>query len=296
MIFIAGASGFVGSHLVDHLLSHGQSLTCLARSEKAVAALAAKGVAVVRGDITDPSSLKGAISSGDFIIHLVGIIEEKGDATFQRIHVDGTRNLVSEALRAGAGHFFYQSALGADRTSWSAYQRTKAEAEELVSRSGLPHTIFRPSLIIGPGDGFTKKILDMLRLSPVIPIPGSGAAKFQPIGIGDWLTCISYVIASPEHYPAIYELGGPEHLTYRKIVETLAQAAGLARRSVPVPMGLVKFGASLLEKVMSSPPVTPDQLRLLEEDNITRLDAVEENFGFRPRRFEEVVRGFVGKE
>lgn len=296
MIVIAGASGFVGSHLVDYLVARGQQVKCLARSDGAGRALEAKGAQVFRGDITDAASLNGLICHGDFIVHLVGIIEEKGESTFQRVHVDGTRNLVSEAIRAGAAHFFYQSALGADRDSWSAYQRTKAEAEELVSRCGIPYTIFRPSLIVGPWDGFTLKILDLLKLSPVIPIPGSGSAKFQPVYIADWLSCIGKVIDAPERYGATYEIGGPEHLTYRQIVETLAQASGLSRPSFPIPMGLMKFGASLLEKMLPSPPVTSDQLRLLEQDNITDLQAVERHFGFRPKTFGDAVREFAGKQ
>ena len=158
MIFIAGASGFVGGHLIDALLKNGYKLRCLARSEKAEKALREKGIDVFSGDITIPETIEGALDGVDFVIHLVGIIEEKGSATFLKsVHVDGTKNLIAEAKRAGAKHFFYQSALGADKSSWSGYLRTKAEAEEIVASSGIPFTIFRPSLIIGKWDGFTKK-------------------------------------------------------------------------------------------------------------------------------------------
>jgi uncharacterized protein YbjT (DUF2867 family) len=227
------------------------------------------------------------------VIHLVGIIEEKRGTTFRGVHVEGTSNLVAEAKRAGVKHFFYQSALGADRDSWSGYLKTKAEAEEIVKGSGLDYTIFRPSLIIGPWDGFTKKLLDVLKLSPVIPIPGEGKAKFQPLYIKDWLGCIDKVLAEPQAYRSTFEIGGPEQLAYREIVELLAGSAGLKRPVFNIPMGLMKISALFLETLLPSPPVTSDQLRLLESDNICDPAAVEKHFGFRPKPFREALKEFV---
>ncbi len=293
MIFIAGATGFVGGHLVDDLRSKGYRLKCLVRSERKGQQLAAKGIEVVRGDITDPRTMEGVLGPDDFVVHLVGIIEEKKGVTFQRVHVEGTANLVSEAARAGVRHFFYQSALAANRNSWSGYLETKAEAEEIVTKSGLNHTIFRPSLIIGPWDGFTKKMLDMLKLSPVIPMPGEGRAKFQPIYISDWLRCIGAVIGNPQSYRGIFEIGGPEQLTYREIVETLAESAGMKKPVFKVPMGLMKLSALFLETLLSSPPVTSDQLRLLESDNICDPEAVEKHFGFKPIPLREALKEFI---
>ena len=292
-IFIAGASGFVGGHLVDDLLSRGHRVRCLARSEKKQDLLSARGADVVRGDITSPETLRGVLGPDDFVVHLVGIIEEKGSATFRAVHVEGTSNLVEEARRAGVKHFFYQSALGADKDSWSGYLRTKAEAEEIVTQSGLDHTIFRPSLIIGPWDGFTKKMLDMIKLSPVIPVPGQGSAKFQPVYIKDWLRCINKVIDDPPSYISTFDIGGPEHLTYREIVETLAESAGRKKPAFNIPMGLMKLSALFLGAVLSSPPVTLDQLRLLESDNICDVRAIEKNFGFRPTKLREALKEFI---
>jgi uncharacterized protein YbjT (DUF2867 family) len=293
MIFIAGATGFVGSNLVDSLLSRGMKLKCLVRSDKAAQRLSARGVEVVRGDITQAETLNGILTGDDFVIHLIGIMEEKGKATFRSIHVEGTANLVSEARRAGVKHFFYQSTLGADRNSWSGYMKTKAEAEEIVKQSGINCTIFRPSLIIGPWDGFTKKLMEMIKLSPVIPIPGEGKSKFQPIYIGDWIKCLTRVIDDPEGFRATYEIGGPEHLSYTEMVEKLAAAMDRKRPVFKVPMGLMKISALFLGTVLSSPPVTVDQLRLLETDNTCDTGAVEQNFGFRPTRYEDALKEFI---
>ncbi len=294
MIFIAGATGFVGGHLMDFLLQKKYSLRCLVRSDKAGKQLLQAGAEVVHGDITNPDTLKGLLHPDDLVIHLVGIIEEKGDATFASVHVEGTRALIAEAGRAGVRHFFYQSALGADLNSWSGYLRTKAEAEEIVKKSGIPYTIFRPSLIIGPWDGFTRKIMDMLRFSPVVPLPGEGKARFQPVSIKDWLACIGKVIENPADFSGTFEIGGPEHLSYRQIVETLSRAAGYHKPVFSIPIGLMKLGASIVERFLPSPPVTSDQLRLLEQDNICDSSAIEEAFGFEPERYEDAVRRFVG--
>lgn len=293
MIVIAGASGFVGGHLADYLRDAGSDIACLARSETAANALLAKGCRVVRADITLPETLDGILHQDDVVIHLVGIIEEKGPATFQAIHVNGTRNLIAEAKRAGVRHFFYQSALGADRESWSGYLRTKAEAEEIVKQSGIPSTIFRPSLIIGPWDGFTKKLMDIIKLSPVLPLPGEGNAKFQPVYIKDWLRCIRRVLDVPENFAGTYDIGGPEYLTYREIVEHLSKAMGYKKPVFSIPMGFMKLSTSILERFLPSPPVTSDQLRLLEQDNIGELDAVERHFGFAPMKFDDMLREFV---
>lgn len=293
MIFIAGASGFVGGHLVNDLLARGYKVRCLARSGKKENLLSARGAEVVIGDITSPETLRGVLGPDDFVVHLVGIIERKGSATFRAVHVEGTSNLVDEARRAGVKHFFYQSALGADKNSWSGYLSTKAEAEEIVKQSGLNYTIFRPSLIIGPWDGFTKKILDMLRLSPVIPIPGEGRAKFQPVYIKDWLGCINKVIDTPLSYLSTFDIGGPEHLTYREIVETLAEYAGRKKLTFNIPMGIMKMSTRVLGAVLSSPPVTLDQLRLLESDNICDIGTIEKNFGFRPMSLREALKEFI---
>lgn len=293
MIFIAGASGFVGGHLVNDLLARGYKVRCLARSGKKENLLSARGAEVVIGDITSPETLRGVLGPDDFVVHLVGIIERKGSATFRAVHVEGTSNLVDEARRAGVKHFFYQSALGADKNSWSGYLSTKAEAEEIVKQSGLNYTIFRPSLIIGPWDGFTKKILDMIRLSPVIPIPGEGRAKFQPVYIKDWLRCINKVIDTPSSYLSTFDIGGPEHLTYKEIVEAMSESIGRRKPVFNIPMGLMKISALFFDAVLSSPPVTPDQLRLLESDNICDIGTIEKNFGFVPLKLREALKEFV---
>ncbi|HBR21261.1 MAG TPA: NAD-dependent dehydratase [Nitrospiraceae bacterium] len=295
MIFIAGASGFVGGHLIDALLKNGYKLRCLARSDKVENSLREKGIEVVSGDITIPETLEGALNGIDFVIHLVGIIEERGSSTFKSVHVEGTRNLIAEAKMAGVKHFFYQSALGADKSSWSGYLRTKAEAEEIVASSGIPFTIFRPSLIIGKWDGFTKRLKDLIKISPVIPIPGTGKSKLQPIYINDWISCMLKALASPDSFKGIFEIGGPQQLTYNEIVKTLADVMKSKKTIIHMPMGLMKFGALIAEKTIPFLPVSSEQLRLLETDNICDMHSVEKNFGFNPIKYKDALKEFINE-
>ncbi len=298
LIFIAGATGFVGSHLLGALKEKGHSVRCLVRSPEKASLCEKNGFEAVSGDITSRESLRGRLDGADMVVHLVGIIEEKGSTTFGKVHVEGTGNLVEEARSAGVSHFFYQSALGASLDSSSRYQKTKAEAEEIVKGSGIPYTIFRPSLVIGEGDGFTERLKELLALGPLVTIPGDGMARFQPLFIDDWVKCFLGIVGNESSKGKTYELGGPEQLTYNQIISDFMEAAGTRKPVIHVPMALMKAGlpfmgfARGLAMIVGKkiPLVTADQLALLERDNICDLNAVEKAFGFKPVPYKEALK------
>ncbi|MDP2167359.1 MAG: complex I NDUFA9 subunit family protein [Thermodesulfovibrionales bacterium] len=288
LIFIAGGTGFMGRRLIEALRGEGYKVRCLVRTREKAGVCTALDLDFAVGDITDRESLRGALEGAGMVVHLVGIIAEKGKQTFKEVHVRGTLNLLDEARAAGVGHFFYQSALGADPGSWAAYLRTKAEAEELVRASGLPYTIFRPSLVVGGDDGFITKIKDMVgSISPVIPLPGEGRARFQPMYVGDWVGCLLKIIDNPEAIGKTYEIGGPEHLTYEEIVRLVALSMGSLKPIFHVPPALVRFSAPLMGIA------TSEQIRLLDADNICDPVGVKKNFGFEPLTFKEALRLFI---
>lgn len=295
MIFIAGGTGFIGRHLLEALEDKGIEARCLVRTPEKARQCEARGFETAIGDITDRQSLDGALDGVRMAVHLVGIIEERGRQTFKRVHVEGTRNLVDEAVKAGVGHFFYQSALGADPGSWAQYQRTKAEAEEIVKASGIPYTIFRPSLVIGEGDGFTRRIQEMIRLAPAVPVPGEGNAKFQPIYVGDWIKCFLKILDNPEALGKVYELGGPEHITYNEIVKAVSKAMGREKTLFHFPAAIARIGLKFLEKTPLR-VATTEQLRLLETDNICDRQSVKKNFGFDPVPFREALGLFISPQ
>jgi NADH dehydrogenase len=251
------------------------------------------GLEAFMGDIADPESLKGAMDGADVAVNLAGIIREKGGQTFGKVHVEGTEHLIGEAKRAGVRRFFHQSALGADISSKAAYHRTKAEAERAVVSSGVPFTIFRPSLVVGPGDGFTLQVMDIIKApSPFIPVPGTGEARFQPMYVDDWVECFMRAVENPGALGRTYELGGPGHLAYNTMVTDIAEAMGIRKPLLHIPMGLASLGVRILEKTPLS-PATPEQLMLLNMDNVCDRESVRKNFGFDPAPFREALKLFI---
>jgi len=295
MILVVGGTGFVGDHLIKRLRKDDLPVRAVVRTPAEAAAFKELGVEVVSGDIADPPSLEAAAAGVERIVHLVGIIQEAPGITFQGVHVDGTRNLLNAAKKGGARHFFYQSALGTRPNAESRYHRTKWDAEELVRASGIPYTVLRPSLIYGSGDLFTLRISKMIRRWQVLPIIGSGKSKVQPLFIEDEIECIRKIVTSDSYLNETYEIGGPGQLTYEEITRGIAEAMGVRRPMVHLPLFFMKPLARVMEAVLRKPPITTDQLVVLQEDNICGMRAIREVFGIEPVQFREGLRRFIGK-
>ena len=293
MILVTGGTGFVGSHLIKRMRQEGIPVRAIVRDPDKARALNNLGVDVVKGDVSDTDSLEKATIGVERIIHLVGIIQEAAGATFQRVHVDGTRNLLEAARKSGVRHFFYQSALGTRPNAKSEYHKSKWAAEELVRASGISFTILRPSLIYGPGDQFTVRLSEMIRLSPVLPIIGSGRSKVQPIFIDDVATCIVTAVTSDCCLNEIYEIGGPDQLTYEEVTVAIADAMGVKRPTLHLPFFFMKSMATVLKAVLPKPPVTTDQLIMLQEDTICTMRDIRDAFGIEPLGFREGLVKFI---
>lgn len=295
MILVTGATGFVGGHLVRRLRKGGLPVRALVRNPEKARSLEGLGVEIVAGDISDTASLDVAVKGVDRVIHLVGIIQEAAGATFRGIHVEGTRRLLDSARKYGVRHFIHQSALGTRPAAKSEYHKTKWEAEELVRGSGISYTILRPSLIYGPGDQFTIRLSEMIRLSPVLPVIGTGKSKIQPIYIDDVTACIEKCATSDSFLNEIYEIGGPDQLTYEEITSAIAEAMGVKRPMLHLPLFFVRPMARVLEAVLPRPPITTDQIVMLQEDNVCSLKDIREAFGVEPLPFREGLAKFIGK-
>jgi NADH dehydrogenase len=295
MILVVGGTGFIGHHLIKRLRKDDLPVRAVVRTPAGAPALKALGAEVVSGDIADPQSLKAAAEGVERIVHLVGIIQEAPGVTFQSVHVDGTRNLLNAAKKAGVRHIFYQSALGTRINAKSRYHQTKWQAEELVRASGIPFSILRPSLIYGPGDLFTIRLSKMIKLWRVLPVIGSGRSKIQPIFIGDEVECVRKIVTSDSYVNGIYEIGGPEQLTYEEVMREIAEAMGVKRPMVHMPLFFMKFVARFMEAVLKKPPITMDQLIVLQEDNVCGMRDIRGAFGIEPVTFRDGLRMFIGK-
>ncbi|MFQ5585433.1 MAG: complex I NDUFA9 subunit family protein [Thermodesulfobacteriota bacterium] len=296
MILLTGASGFVGSNLARELLEKGERIGCLLREPKRPGHLApAPGVEIVKGDVTDKGSILVALEGGsiDTVVHLVGILAEHGTQTFRRIHVEATRNMVDACQERGIKRYIHMSALGTREGALSEYHRTKWAAEEVVRSSGLNYTIFRPSVIFGREDKFTNLFAGIMKRSPLVIIPGSGRNRMQPLFIDDLIKAMVIAIKEGGHEGRVYEVGGPEQFTFYEIIDMIGKATGRRRFKVPLPMPLMRPAAVLAGIFISPPPITRDQLLMLEEDNVTEVNALTEVFGIAPTGFEEGMRRYL---
>jgi uncharacterized protein YbjT (DUF2867 family) len=293
MILVTGGTGFVGSHLIKRMRQEGLPVRTIVRDPDKAETLKDLGVDVVKGDVSDIASLEKAATGVERVIHLVGIIQEAPGATFQGVHVDGTRNVINAAKLSGVRHFFYQSALGTRPNAKSEYHQTKWAAEEIVRASGIPYTILRPSLIYGPGDQFTLRLSEMIRLSPFLPVIGSGKSKIQPIFIDDVSMCILKAVTSDCCFNEIYELGGPDQLTYEEVTVAIAEAMGVKRPTVHLPLFFMKAAAAVFETVLPKPPVTTGQLIMLQEDTVCSMRDIRDAFGIEPTGFREGLKKFM---
>jgi len=273
VISITGGTGFVGRNLVRRLSADGHELRLLRRPGRSPGPPVPARGEVRTLDFAAPDALAGALAGSDAVVHLVGIIAECGPATYERVHVGLTRSVVEAAQRAGVPRLVHMSALGTRPQARSRYHQTKWQAESIVRDSRLAWTIFRPSLIFGPDDAFTRLFDHLGRWSPIVPVVGGGRNLMQPIGIHAVVQAFSRSLNCPPAVGGTFDLCGPERLSFRTILEAIVGARGRHRLFLPIPMRLARLQATLLEGVYPAllrrpPPLNRDQLRMLEEDNV----------------------------
>ncbi len=237
------------------------------------------------GDVTQPATLGPALAGVDAVVHLVAIPRDfNRGADLRLVNTEGTRSVVEAMRAAGVSRLIHMGAMGVVEDPRLHYASSKARAEAVVAESGLDWTILKPSLQFGPGDGFFNIIASLVRLSPgVVPVPGDGSSRFQPIHAGDVARVVVAALADPSTIGGSFELGGPSYLTYREITREVLSGVEARRVIVPMPIALIRLVASSTELVHLPFPVASDQLRQLRLDNIGPLDLIPARFGFEPR-------------
>jgi uncharacterized protein YbjT (DUF2867 family) len=263
-VFVSGGSGFVGREVVKRLLESGYPVKALARRAGGFPTDVRGRLELVPGDALSPDSLRGTMEGCGAVINLIGIIREKRrrGVTFQRMHVETVSNLLDEAERSGVERFIQMSAIGAGPAGATRYLTTKFRGEEEVKRRAPEWTIFRPSIIVGPGTGFISEIKPLLRL-PVVPVFGSGEYLLEPLDKRVVADAFVGAVENPRTGGAVYELRGPRSHTYNEILDVLGRTLGRVRvRKVHVPLW---FARPLVAATGWLPfsPVTKDQLEML---------------------------------
>jgi len=268
VILVTGAGGFIGTRVVHELRARDRDVRALVRSPARAGTLASWDVELVAGDVTDPASLRSAAAGCEAAVHLVSILTGS-NADFDRVMVQGTRNVVDAAREAGAGRLVLMSAIGVDAAGASGipYFDAKREMERAVRESGLEFVILRPSFVFGDG-GALRTFLRLARRAPVTPIVGDGSQRIQPVWVDDVARAVAESLERPEAAGRTLELGGPEVVTWNELWARLKRAARVRRPSVHVPFSVMRVQATLLEK-LPDPPLTRDQLRMLQAgDNV----------------------------
>lgn len=297
-ICVFGGSGFVGSHIVRQLAAQRFFVRVPSRNrERAKELIVLPTVEVVTADIHDDAELKRLLTGVDAVINLVGILHEnKAGRDFARAHVELPRRLLDACRANGVRRFVHMSALNASSDGPSAYLRSKGEGEALVRAAGGPAlctTIFRPSVIFGPGDSFLNLLAGLQKRLPVLPVARPDA-RFQPVYVGDVARAFAASLADPATYGQIFDLCGPKVYTMKELAELVGRVSGFNRPVVGLTDGLSNLQAWTLEwlpvKIM-----TRDNLRSMSIDNVCNCPFPPQ-FGFEPTPLEAVLAGYIADQ
>jgi len=295
-VFVTGGTGFVGRAVVQALRASGCAVRCVVRrgSERDLQGLGA--IERIEGDIMARQSLEQGMEGCDAVIHLVGIIREQPAArvTFERVHTQGTLNVLQAAAAIGVRRYIHMSALGTRAGARSRYHQTKWAAEEAVRASMLPWTIFRPSVIYGRGDGFVTLLGRMIERLRIVPIIGSGRQRLQPVPVAQVAEAFVRALTLDASVKHTYDIGGPEAGTMLDLIDRVAAAMGRRRPlKVHAPLGLVRALTRLLHRFPDY-PLTPDQLLMLEEENTCEPGPFYETFGLVPMPLDTGLAAMLG--
>lgn len=300
LVTIFGGSGFLGRNVVRALCKRDYRIRVAVRRPELAGYLQPSGkvgqVHIVQANLRYPASVEAALRDSDVVINLVGILTEGGGQTFDAVQAKGAETVAKAAAAVGA-RMIHVSAIGADAESPSRYAKAKAAGEAAVTAAVPSATIFRPSVMFGPEDQFTNRFAALARLSPVLPLIG-GATKMQPVYVGDVATAIADAVDGKAKAGATYELGGPEVLTMREIIETIVKIANRKPMLVPLSFALARLQAAFLQFAPGAMKLTPDQVTLLERDNIVS-DAAKaagltlEGLGITPDSLETIAPQYL---
>ena len=318
LVTVFGGSGFIGRHLVRRLAADGWVVRVAVRDPVGAEFLKTMGdvgqVVPVRADVTDAAVVRAAVNGAQAVVNLVGILFEGGRRSFDRVHRQGAATVAAAAKAAGVARLVHLSALGADKSSASAYARSKAAGEDAVAAAFPGATILRPSVVFGPEDDFFNRFARLAMLSPVLPVYtagayhltcgaggpaldlfGPGGPVFQPVWVGDVAAAIVKAIAEPQAVGRIYELGGPRRYSFKEILDLILAETGRSNLLVPLPFWVADLQASVLG-LLPKPPLTRDQVKLLRSDNVVRGGKPGlADLGIVPSAAEVILPSYLGR-
>jgi NADH dehydrogenase len=301
LVTVFGGSGFLGRHVVQALARTGCRVRVAVRRPDLAGFLQPLGgtgqIHAVQANLRYEASIRRAVEGADGVVNLVAIMHQSGKQTFRALQGVGAGLVARAAREAGARAFVHVSAIGASRLSPSAYARTKAEGEDLVRRAFPGAVILRPSIMFGPEDDFFNRFAAMGRISPLMPLIGGGKTRFQPVYVGDVAQAVIAGLDGRAKPGITYELGGPRVYSFRELLDMIGDYTDHRRPYFPIPFWLAKAQGFFLQ-LLPSPPLTVDQVRLLQSDNVVSKEATDEvraldALGIEPRAVEAIVPGYM---
>lgn len=300
LVTIYGGSGFIGRHAVRAFAQRGWRIRVAVRRPDLAFHLQPLGhvgqIHAVQTNLRYPDSVMRAAEGSEAVVNLVGILHEGGKQTFEAVQARGAGDVAKAAAEAGA-KLVHVSAIGADPRSPSQYARSKAAGEKAALSAVPAAVIMRPSIVFGPEDDFFNRFAAMARWLPALPLIGDGATRFQPVFVGDVAAAIVAAVEGRARPSTTYELGGPEVKTFRELLQLMLREIGRKRVFMPLPFALARLHAFFLE-FLPNPPLTRDQVRLLEQDNVVSKAAEREGrtlkgLGIAPTSLEAVLPTYL---
>ena len=301
LVTVFGGSGFLGRAVVRALCKRDYRIRVAVRRPELAGHLQPLGkvgqIHAVQANLRYPASVEAAMRGAHVAVNLVGILAQSSAQTFDAVQAEGAGHVAKAAAAAGA-RMVHVSAIGADANSASLYARSKAAGEQAVLAAVPGATIFRPSVVFGPEDDFTNRFAALARISPALPLIGGGLTRLQPVYVGDVATAVANAVDGNTRAGATYELGGPEVLTMREIMETILEITERERMLVSLPFGLAKLQALFLQFAPGPFRLTADQVELLRSDNVVS-DAAKaagltlEGLGIAPDSLEAIAPQYL---
>lgn len=292
-VFLTGATGFVGNEVLKQLVNRNYRVKVLVR-DKGKLNEVSSDIIPVEGDVLDQESFSKEMDDVETVIHLVGIIREfpSQGVTFEKLHYQATKNVVDIAVNSSVKRFIHMSANGARENAATAYHKTKYRAEEYVRNSGLTYTIFRPSLIYGPGDSFINMLADMIKKLPVFSYFGKGDYKMQPVSVYEVAEIFVKCITVPTMYGKTYSVCGGRVYTYRELLNIIMNVINKKRLLISVPESFVSAGIAVFGR-FSWFPITKDQFIMLKEGNVCDNDEAFRETGVEQKNIQSILKTYL---
>jgi len=301
LVTVFGGSGFLGRSVVRALAKRDYRIRVAVRRPELAGHLQPLGrvgqIHAVQANLRYPASVVAAMRDSHVAINLVGILAEGGAQTFDAVQATGAGTVAKAAAAVGA-RMVHVSAIGAEENSSSRYAQAKAAGEKAVFSAIPSATVMRPSVVFGPEDQFTNRFAALARMSPALPLIGGGLTKLQPVYVGDVATAVADAVDGKAKPGAVYELGGPEVLTMREIMEIILSITERKCMLVSLPFGLAKLQSAFLQFAPGAMKLTPDQVELLRADNVVS-DAAKtagltlEGLGISPDSLEAIAPQYL---